>query len=246
MVVPSQSDLKNAIELAALADLKQNNKAIMPALSDFMDHFCKDLSTCWSAWAAGGIDPVTKADITKVKFGGVTVSGMGIGAWSGTGSGGSFDSTITISLSSFYNTTDERKLLNSMQTRLTAAFNEWIKSFVFTAAPYTGSSNATTNNPGATTGVTNSPVLLSSSGTIVKFGTLSADIVKDLGYPMKTEKTAGSIIDKLTDAIQSGVSSQFKSWRTNSSISLNTMPSMTATAGTGTASGSSSNDGAIT
>ena len=106
MAVPTQSDLKSAIESAASVDIKQNNGVIMPALSDFMDHFCKDISTCWSAWA------------TSVNFGGVAVSGAGIGAWAGTGTGGSFDITITTSLSSLYNTTDESCLSSRLHKRI--------------------------------------------------------------------------------------------------------------------------------
>jgi hypothetical protein len=221
----SSSTILLAIIGALTARMKMNNGTTTSETTKLLQDISNEIATKWKDWA------------TSVKFGGVAVSGAGIGTWVGTGSGGVFSKTITIKIPYTYDTVNSKKMIDSLNTRITAAFNQWINSFTFSGVSYNGTSTATSSSPGAYN-VINVPMSLSSSGTVAKFQTLANDIKGDLNF----EKD--SIADDLFTAIQNTVKDQFDSWRNESKITNNSATG-TAASGAGTGSGNSLNDGVI-
>jgi hypothetical protein len=225
MGVPSSNSILSAIKLELPDEMKKNNGDVTDALSQMLNDICNSVNGAWSTWAS------------EVKFGGATVSGLGIGTWTGTGIGGSFSKTISMTIPYTYDTDGSKKLIDSLNSRIGAAFNEWINSFTFAGVTYTGTSTATSSSPG-TFNATNSPTSLSSSGTIAKFGTLANDMYNDLGFE------SASIVVDLLSAVQTATTNLFNTWRSSSTITGNSV-SGTAASGAGTGSGTSSNDGVI-
>ncbi|MGA9407362.1 MAG: hypothetical protein WBW71_09550 [Bacteroidota bacterium] len=228
MSVPSSADLMTAIKSYLPSTMKHNagNTDTTPELTALLQDICDEVTGEWSNWAS------------STKFGGVTVSGAGIGTWAGSGTGGNFNSIISMSIPHTYNTDATKKLEDKLSFRITAAFVQWSISFIFNGATYSGTSTATTNNPGTFT-AQNTPVSLNSAGTVTKFGTLASDVFTDLAFQ------TGTIVMQLLNAIQSGLQSKFNAWRSASTVTGNSV-SGTAVAGTGNGSGTSSIDGSIT
>ena len=221
----SSASLLSAIKLALTARMKMNNGDTTSETTKLLQDISNEIATKWKDWAS------------SVTFGGVTVSGAGVGTWVGTGSGGVFSKTITINIPYTYDTEGSKKMIDSLNARITAAFNEWINSFTFSGVSFNGTSTATPSSPGTFNAI-NIPTSLSLAGTTTKFGTLANDIKGDLNF----EKD--SIADDLFIAIQNTVKDQFDSWRNESNITNNSVTG-TAASGAGTGSGNSLNDGVI-
>ena len=194
-------------------------------LQQWIDHISDEISIAWNNWQMG------------VKFGGVTVSGVGIGAWTGTGTGGKFDSKLSLNISPLYGTDGEKLVFDSLSHRFAAAFNEWVSSYEFSGVAYSGTSTATPTAPGTFSAIS-APTSLN-SGLRDKFSTLSDDICIDIGFDLSKSK-----IKEFLDTVQDGLSTEFNQWRSESVVGGDSV-SGTAIIATGAGSGTSSDDGVI-
>jgi hypothetical protein len=234
MPVPTSSELKTAIINQLGSNFKYANTPIPTGeggiskdLDDYLAHLCGAIAQAWSNWKS------------TVKFGGVAVSGSGIGTWTGYGNGGVFDRTLQLSIGSFFNVQGEQILTSAIASRFAAAFNEWVGSFVFVGVQYTGTSTATAQNPGTFT-AQNVPTPLSSSGTTTQFNALGSSLRSDLtGFDL-SKGLAGEFVD----ALAAGLKAKFDAWRSSTMIVSNTVTGAAA-AGSGSGSGTSLMNGIV-
>ena len=232
MAAPSASELKTAIIGHLPSDFKPSGNevpkgegGITQALDDWLLQVCTGIASAWSTWQS------------TAKFGGATVSGAGIGAWTGSGSGGVFSTTPTLSLSAKYGTTDETILMNALKTKFQAAFNQWVSSFTLSGCIFTGTSTATPVNPGTFT-ANNAPQTLA-IGTTTLMSSLGADMKSACGFDYANSKSGAFM-----DALGSALSSKFNTWRSASTMTSNSVTGA-AVAGTGNGTGASLVNGVI-
>jgi hypothetical protein len=224
MSVPSSNSLLSEIKKNLDSSMKKKDGSITDELEKMLRDVCDNIANQWDDWAG------------SVKFGGSTVVGLGVGAWAGAGTGGSFSKTIEINIPPTFDTDGSNKLAKYLSGNITDAFNQWINSYTFAGIAYSGTSTATPTSPG-TFNAQNAPAPLT-TGIATKFSTLASAVESQLGFE------GGSIISKLLKAIETGLMTKFEEWRSSSMITSNTV-SGTAVVTTGSGTGSSSNDGVI-
>ncbi len=233
-MTPTSAELKTAIISELGSNFKysgnevpKGESQITKDLDDYIAHICEDVTQAWSDWQSA------------VKFGGVGVTGAGLGSWTGSGTGGAFDTAFSLSIDPKYGTAGETTLTQSIQNRIKDAFNEWISSFTMAGDTFAGTSTATPSSPGSFNAI-NAPILLSSRGTTTKFTSLADDVMGGLtGFDL-----ANSIVRNFVDALSNGIKTKFESWRNATNLTNNTVMGGAA-AGTGAGSGTSQMNGVI-
>jgi hypothetical protein len=232
MSAPSASDLKTAIIGQLPSDFKtggteipKGEGGIPKALDDWLQAVCTGISTAWSTWQS------------TVKFGGASVTGLGIGTWTGVGSGGAFNASLSLNLNSMYGTVGETKMIGAVKDKFQAAFNAWVSGFALVACPFNGTSTATPTSPGPFTAI-NAPATLN-NGPVTLMSSLGSDIKSVCGFDYANSKSG-----QFMDAVATALASKFQTWRTASHVTTNGV-SGTAVAGTGSGSGTSQMNGVV-
>lgn len=208
-------------------EIPKGESNITQDLDDYLAYICEAVIQAWSNWQSA------------VKFGGAAVTGAGLGIWTGSGAGGTFNTAFSLSITPKFGTADETTLTTAIQNRIKDAFNEWINSFTMAGDAFTGTSTATQSSPGVFNAI-NAPILLSSRGTTTKFTSMADDVMGDLtGFDL-----SNSIVRDFMDAFSNGLKTKFDSWRSTANL-VNNAVTGTAAAGTGAGSGTSSISGVI-
>lgn len=181
----------------------------------------------------------------SVKFGGLTVSGAGIGAWAGVGSGGKATAQpFELEIFPFYqNTPQHQKMLQGLATALKQKFGLWVAGFTIPTIPYMGSCGASAERPGPF----NAQAVATPIGTLVPLGieglqaiwegTLSPPDF-DLTHPQARTK---DMVQAVTGAIEKAFSSL---WATTTMASGSTVQGV-GLIGAGTGNGVSVTDGQL-
>lgn len=202
--------------------------AVTAGLDTFLLSICTDISTAWATWQ------------TNVIYSGDTVSGVGIGAWAGTGGGGAFSIDMSLSISDNFGqyqiTTPLTVFVTAIQTAWQTKFNAWKTSYSFSGVAFSGTSTATSQNPGTFTAV-------ATATTLNAFGTPPSGTDTLIKSNMTGFNFANSQVSVLTAAIGNGLESVWADWAASSTIS----PTATGVAAAGSGSGTSSSiNGVIT
>lgn len=105
---------------------------------EYVDVLFENVVKGWKSWEG------------SITWGGLTVNGSGIGAWSGSGSGGQIEGAA-YSLPDFIfkgNAPEQVKFAKGLGKALTQKFAAFVSSYKFQGVNYVGTSAATDKNPG--------------------------------------------------------------------------------------------------
>lgn len=122
--------------------------------TEFLDIITAAIAQGWTKWALG------------LSWGNLTLTGAGVGAWSGAGVGGKISgSDFELPAVNFQkNSPENKKLVEGLADALPKAFTMWMNSFQFAGLQFTGASTATPTAPGTFTAA-NIPVPMIAAGT---------------------------------------------------------------------------------
>ena len=190
----------------------------------------------WETWQKG------------LKFGGLTVNGAGLGAWSGTGSGGSMTENSPFELpdmDSEKKSEEQEIFVQAFREVLEEVFTKWVDSFSFSSVAFVGTSTASALSPGIADAVVTPSVPLSSAGSGSNPASISDDWASKLTKPKFDIDNPQAKTKDMTDAAGAMIEKGFEDvWLLNALASANSFQAPAA-AGAGTATGSSKNDGKI-
>lgn len=202
-------------------DLEFTDIAI--GLGNFLDKICTDISTSWVTWQS------------TVVYAGDTVTGAGLGVWSGTGGGGIFSIPATFIISPNFGqaqvTPALTEFVSAISTGWTTVFNTWSTTYTFSGVAFIGTSTATPLTPGVFTAVGSSTLL--AFGSKPTASVIYSTVISSMPSFNLTNSSAGEIVN----AISMALANQWTLWATGSTIS----PTITGVAlvGTGTGTGMS-------
>jgi len=149
---------------------------------------------------------------TSLKWGGNTVNGAGVGAWSGSGSGGVMtgDPFELKDFSFKGNSPQQKKFTKALADALAEKFPDWVSSYKINGTSYTGTSGATPTAPG--------PVQAQSAATPLQAGgkgtepsgiaALWKSALKPPDFDLNNPQCKSG---KLMDAIAKTIENEFKS-----------------------------------
>lgn len=247
MAAPTTAQIQSAIITALPVEFKQDTigtmRASYPAFFDpitgltlsqlqAVSHMSTEINAFWQLWES------------SLLFGGVSVTGLGIGPWVGTGSGGAFLPNATIAALTipigFASNAFLLQHYSAISSGINYKFQDFVTQFTIGTSSYTGVSTATPVNPGVFT-ATLTPATLSALKLIsIVFATptqVSSTIVAGL---------SGFTTPYLTyyDAIAQALDTLFMTWMSTAIMGSNTATGV-AVAGTGAGVGVSLTDGVI-
>jgi hypothetical protein len=213
--------------------------ALIKSKMDFNpEHFDKfraalanEIAKQWGTW------------LKSCKWGGLAVTGQGIGAWAGNGNGGVLTaSSMTISPDAVFSgagftvQTDAAKLfLNSLRDVLQNKFSTWVSSVKFKGVSFVGTSTATPLAPGAFM-ANNTPMPLIAISTAPPISGIRPIWESQLRAIFKVDSDACSI-KKFTYAVSSSVEELFVSQFLSTTMGMGS--SATGPAAPSTGSGAS-------
>lgn len=229
MPAPSASTLFNGIDSRLTAPFQSPRHV---KFVQFLNELSSSLASQWSSWQSG---------ITGGKN---SVNGLGIGAWSGVGSGGTLTegSPLTISVHT-YPAPAFQQYVDALRDVIKEKFNTWVTSFAFSSVPYLGTSTATPISPGTfnATGA-NPPAPIGTLGSGTNPANIKSEVESRLSSPFDLSKSALHILDQ---AIEDTITEQFTIWLNSSMFSGDSVTGV-ASPGSGSGSGTSSGNGVIT
>lgn len=202
-------------------------------VDEYVDKLFKEVESAWKKWEK------------SVKFGGLTVTGAGIGAWSGVGSGGAATAQpFELVIFPFYqNTPQHQKMLQGLAAALKQKFALWTASFTIPTVQYLGSCGASPISPGPfSANVVPTPV-----GTLV---TTDISGIKDIWEATLTPPDFNlthpqARTKDMTQAVSSAIEKAFSSlWSTTTMISGSTVMGV-GTPGAGVGNGVSQANGQL-
>ena len=205
-----------------------------PYVDEYTLKLFAEIERAWILWQNG------------ITFGGLTVTGAGIGGWSGIGTGGtaSENTKFKISPFPFYQTTEQhRKFILGLSYALEKKFSEWAKNFTLSTVQYVGGSTASPTSPGNfTASVSPMPV-----------GTLVTNNVDGIAELWKEKLTVPDFnIDhpqartkEMVAAVSGAIEKSFKTlWALSTTINGSTASGL-ASVGVGAGNGTSQKDGKL-
>lgn len=202
-------------------------------LKQFIQTLCGDIARAWALWHAGLLG------------GSNNVSGLGIGAWAGSGGGGKLTQTVPFNVIHTWPYSDPDGYWNIFKSAITADYKEkfsrYASSFSFSSVPYVGTCGATPLNPGPFF-ATNIP------GPLVGYKA-SARQPNDLASGIRG-KLPGywseylEPLDKWLKALEGSTMEQFALWESSSQFVGDTVAG-TGAPGSGSGSGTSNGTGKI-
>jgi hypothetical protein len=222
-----------ALYAGVIARLPKEFDASHGPLKEFIQTLCKDIAMAWTMWQVG------------LLAGSNNVSGLGIGAWAGSGGGGKITQTTPFNVVHTWPYSDPDGYWDIFKSAVTADFKEkfarYASSFSFSSVPYVGVSGATPLNPGPFF-ATNIP------GPIVGYKA-SAELPKDLAAGIRGKLPGpwsdnAEVLDKWLKALEGSILEQLSIWEASSQLIGDTV-SGTAASGAGSGSGTSSGTGKV-
>lgn len=195
-------------ELSAATLASYSRAANSPYMVEYLDKFFTAFCNGWQVWQ-NALSPK-----------GILVTGAGTGTWTGTGTAGTLTGALlkptpfSFGGDSPYQVKFQQALFDSAATK----FDAWVKSFVFSAVNYVGTTTATALTPGSAN-AENTPTPLSAVGQ----GTFPAQIhglvltklvMPDFDLSNPTAE-AGNFAKALASAIETG----FATWTTKALFS---------------------------
>ncbi len=197
------------------------------SFNQFLNDLSSQLASQWSSWQSG---------LTGGKN---NVSGLGIGAWIGTGGGGTITegSPLEIAVTT-YSAPAFEQYVGVLKDVFKEKFNLWTTSFVFSAVPYLGTSTATPLSPGSfnATGAT-PPAPIGTLGSGTNPASIKSEIESRLSSPFDLPKASLHILNQ---AIEDTIVEQFSIWLLSSMF---TGDSVTGAAAPGSGSGAGMSQG---
>lgn len=228
MPAPSASVIFNGIDSRLTPPFQSPRHS---SFVQFLNDLSGQLASQWSSWQSG------------LTGGMNTVSGAGIGVWSGVGSGG----TITEGgpLQIVVNTWPApafQQYVGHLRDVIKEKFNLWTTSFVFSSVPYLGSSTATPISPGSFTATgANPPAPIGILGSGTNPSNIKSEVESRLTSPFDLPRASLHILNQ---AIEDTIIEQFGIWL-NTSMFSGDMVTGAAAAGSGSGSGTSQGNGVI-
>ena len=209
-----------------------------PELEAYVSDIADAVSQAWEKWQKG------------LNFGALTVTGAGIGAWSGSGGGGAMSERAEFELPtiSHESKSEEQEIfIDALRTSLTPPFTSWAASFKFSpGAAYIGTCGATPVSPGPVNASLTPPLPLSVAGNGKNPAMIGDTWAGQLSPPKFDISSPQAKTKDLIDAISAMIEEGFETlWLTKALASGNTFFFAAATPGAGVASGPSNNDGTI-
>ena len=195
---------------------------ITKELCDFLQNIAEGISQGWSIWQSG------------LSVAGGTVTGGGIGTWTGIGNNSEISGTPPAIVINLTNSTEySLEFVDAIAAEINTEFQDWTDSYKTSNVEYTGTSDATTNSAGTFT-ATNTLGSLRNLGD-GKNPVGSSQNVQS-GVTFDFEK---SMAGQFLGAIESALNDLWQNWLTTNVISGLSV-SGAASAGTGTGSGMAS------
>lgn len=181
----------------------------------FINQLASDLAGAWTSWMG------------QLLFGGVSVTGLGIGTWAGTGGGGRFQTNslnFTIGLPSGFSATPANTTMRqAIQAATINKFRDFITKYTTQAAilDFVGTSTATIITPGAFLAVNDPIALLPAQATSVVLET-AAQVQSDIMGRLSGFGQAQTIDPAFYSAYSQALIQVFTYFMTNSEILDNT------------------------
>jgi len=205
-------------------------KAAHPPMLEFTDGIAKDICTAWQKWSQG---------LSTTTF---TVAGLGIGAWTGSGSGAKLEQGAPFDVIHTWKYKDYeyyKKLSDAITKEYKAAFKQYCDTFQFKSQTFTGTCGS--SGPVAATAL--SATLDSIKADAKLPDALKPKILSDLPSTWDNE---GGFIKIIIGALQDATKEHFMMWEMSSQWSGDTFTFPLADPITGAASGPSIGTGKIT
>lgn len=199
----------------------------------FIQTLCGDIARAWALWHAGLLG------------GSNNVSGLGIGAWTGSGGGGKLTQTVPFNVIHTWPYYDPDGYWHIFRSAITADYKEkfarYISSFSFSSVPYVGVCTATGTTPGPFS-ATNTP------GPLVGYKA-SARQPNDLAAGIRSKLPEYWVrypepLNRWLIALEGSTMEQFLLWEASSQFVGDTVAG-TGAAGSGYGSATSNGTGKI-
>jgi hypothetical protein len=191
----------------------------------------------------GAVEKAWKKWQDSVLFESLIVTGAGVGAWSGVGSGGVMTSAPFVGEAPSFgkNSPEQVQFTQALLTVLGQKFTQWPATYKFSALNYLGTSGATPTTPGPVS-AQNQPTQLKAAGAGGPLKGIAADWLKQLKPPTWDLDNPHARSKPLVEAIGKTIEMSFESlWLTTTMATSSSI----ATAGTpgGAVPGASSQPG---
>lgn len=133
----------------------------------------------------GAVEKAWKSWQDSILFDGLIVTGAGVGAWSGVGSGGVMTSAPFLATAPSFgaNSPEQVQFTQALLTVLGEKFTRWPTTYKFSALNYLGTSGATPVNPGPVS-AQNLPTQLKAAGAGGPISGIADDWAKQLKPPV--------------------------------------------------------------
>ena len=230
MPTPSGPDIESAIRKYLPGSIFVGHAQF----EEFMPALGLGWSKAWKVWQDG------------ITGGNNAIQGAGLGGWGGIGAGGGLSSRdkISIFVDWPYRVPRILEWEAAVNTVLTKEFNEWASTFVFTKAPYSGSSSASPISGGAANAV-NVPLPIGTIGfgdPPLNLRSQVESILAGNGWDVKNSLYQTG---KFFDSMQSAITEVFTKWINTQGIFTGDIFQGAAAAGGGSSSGVSKGTGLI-
>jgi hypothetical protein len=217
-----QAGLDDELKMRTKYPNLYTSDGITRELDIFLQDIANGISQGWSIWQSGLV--VT----------GGTVSGSGIGVWTGIGNNSKTTGSPPAIFINLTNSTDQSlNFVNAIASGINTEFQNWATSYKTSDVAYTGTFTATGTSAGNFT-ATNTPGSLLNLGNGTNPSGLSQNVQSAIDFNF-----AKSMADQFLDAIENALNELWQNWLSTNKISGLSV-SGAASAGTGTGSGTAS------
>lgn len=229
MPAPSSGALSSGI-LAALPPhifVKQTDYLVR-----WVNAISSGTSQAWSQWHSG---------LTGAK---ASVTGVGIGGWAGTGTGGKLTQGqpfLTSIIPPFERTTEPlQMLIDAIHAELEMQFTRYASSFSFGPLPFVGTSTATPTSSGSFSANLTPGPLAGYKASATTPNSIATGIKSRLPEPPYDFSSGASVILEFLQAVETSILDQFTIWEMSvfSGDSVSGSASAAVGAGSGTSTGS--------
>ena len=232
MSAPTASALRSEF-LAALDGLfKDDSGSVTSEQDEWLDALTSALSSAWQDWE------------DNISGGALTVSGSGLGTWTGTGDGGSLSEGVALDWTaqpSFGRTGDLAELDDALGDHTADRFATWAGDYSFSGASYEGTSTATSSSSGTFEATPVGTEVLANIGSGTAPSAVKGDVLSTLDGQGWNTGADQAEIDTWLAAYDAMIQNQFDEWLAGVTWNDNFV-SGAAASGTGSGSATSNPD----
>jgi hypothetical protein len=167
-----------------------------PEAKVYLGKLFSNVEKAWKIWS------------DQIMIGPLLVTGAGIGAWVGAGSGAGLipgPPMKTLPLSFQKNSPEQVKFTTEIFTAIDMKFNAWLPTYKFSSVPYVGTSGASPITPGPVTAVnTSGPLAGYGKGSPLKgiAETAKAKLLPPMFKLKDPQAKSGELVDAIGKAIE--------------------------------------------